>query len=277
MKNLISAILIILATTTMASAAPPPAKLKPKTVEAFDEYIRNWEKTEIARTDSSTPFLWIDSQSPQLRQRLLNGEIITHHFKKDTGIPSGMIHNWLGAVFIPGGSITGLAALLQNFDRHKEIYPEATESKALGNDEEKVWGFLRLKNKRFVTVVLNTEHEQYLSMISDHHYTLKSYSTRIQEVKNPETPNEIILEPGQDRGFLWRMNAYWRLQEVDGGIMVECNMVSLSRGIPWIIAWLIKPIIAKFPGEALKKTLEKTRQVARVSLSSANSMVTNDL
>jgi len=245
-----------------ASVFAAPAKLDPKTVEVFDHYIQKWEEARIARSPDPGPFLCIDYKYPYYRERVLNGEIVTHHFKEDTDIPRGMIHNWLGAVFVPGAEAVEIARLLQDFDRHKEIYPEATESRTLGRDGEKVRGFLRFRNKKFITVVLNTKHDSYLTRLGDGRYIVKSYSTEIREVKNPGTPQEMELEPGRDRGLLWRMNAYWRLEQGDVGVFVECNVISLTRGIPWIIAWLVKPIVAKFPGEALAKTLEKTRQVA---------------
>ncbi len=34
---------------------------------------------------------------------------------------------------------------------------------------------------------------------------------------------------GKDRGFLWRLNSYWRYQQVDGGVLVECESLTLSR------------------------------------------------
>jgi len=34
---------------------------------------------------------------------------------------------------------------------------------------------------------------------------------------------------GDDRGFLWRLNAYWRYEQVAGGVIAECESITLSR------------------------------------------------
>ena len=62
-----------------------------------------------------------------------------------------------------------------------------------------------------------------------------------------------------DSGFLWRMNAYWRLEEADGGVFAECVSVTLSRGVPTGLGWLINPFIRDMPRESLEATLESTR------------------
>ena len=64
---------------------------------------------------------------------------------------------------------------------------------------------------------------------------------------------------GHDSGFLWRMNAYWRLEEADGGVYAECVSVTLSRGVPTGLGWLINPFVRDMPRESLEATLEATR------------------
>ena len=59
---------------------------------------------------------------------------------------------------------------------------------------------------------------------------------------------------------MWRLNSYWLLRERDGGVYLECEAVSLSRGVPAALAWLIDPIIRSLPKDALANTLRATRE-----------------
>jgi hypothetical protein len=64
---------------------------------------------------------------------------------------------------------------------------------------------------------------------------------------------------GNDHGFLWRLDSYWRFEERDGGVYIECEAISLTRDIPTGLAWLIEPIIRQLPQESLVNTLRATR------------------
>jgi hypothetical protein len=54
--------------------------------------------------------------------------------------------------------------------------------------------------------------------------------------------------------------SYWRFQERDGGVYMECEAVSLTRDIPTGLSWLVVPIIRDLPRDSLVKTLEATRR-----------------
>ena len=101
-----------------------------------------------------------------------------------------------------------------------------------------------------LTVVLNTEHEASYYRLSDERWHGRSYSTRIAELKDADKTKEQELPVGEDRGFLWRLYAYWRVEEVDDSVFAECQAISLSRRIPWVLGWLIRPLRANI-GETL--------------------------
>ena len=73
------------------------------------------------------------------------------------------------------------------------------------------------------------------------------------------TEKEKVLAPDTGYGFLWRLYSYWRFQERDGGVYVECRAISLTRDIPIGLGWVIEPIIRKLPKESLINTLKATR------------------
>ena len=91
------------------------------------------------------------------------------------------------------------------------------------------------------------------------HAWSRSRTTRIQEVDNAGERDEHLEPAGRDRGFLWRMNTYWRFEEKDGGTYVECQSISLTRDIPPGLGWLIGPYVTSVPRESLTFTLATTR------------------
>ena len=68
------------------------------------------------------------------------------------------------------------------------------------------------------------------------------------------------MEPGVDHGFLWRLNSYWRFEERDGGVYVECEAISLTRNVPIGLGWIVNPIVRTLPKESLESTLRNTRR-----------------
>ncbi len=227
-------------------------KLSPGTVAEFDAYVKDGER----------PFLWADDV-PGRRLTLRRGDILIEGLSETPAIEGGLLHVWLGAMFIPEAKGPEVLAVLQDYDRHQEWYPEVVESKLLSQDGDVYRGYLKLRKKKILTVVLNTEHEARYSQVSDKRWEGKSYSTKIAEVEKSDSPDEKELPVGEDRGFLWRLYAYWRLEEAEDGVFVECLSVSLSRRIPTGLGWVVKPFVSSMPRESLEGTLQATRVAVR--------------
>ncbi len=118
---------------------------------------------------------------------------------------------------------------------------------------------------KVITVVVNSEHEAFFARGPDRAEGW-IHSTRIAEVANPDTPTESELPVGKDGGYMWRLNTYWRLLARDGGLYIQCESVSLTRGIPTGFGWIVGPFVTSIPKESLTFTLETTRkQLVRAS------------
>lgn len=91
-------------------------------------------------------------------------------------------------------------------------------------------------------------------------WTCRSRTTRIAEVHEAGKPKEKVLPPDTGYGFLWRLYSYWRFQECDAGVYLECRAISLTRDVPSGLGWAINPIINKLSKESLANTLVATRQ-----------------
>jgi hypothetical protein len=242
------------------------AELQPRTVAAFERYVRVTE----ARMEGGPPFLWVDTLPDSRKATVLDGlRRQVFHIERltslDAGrpidIPGGLVHHWLGTVFVPGATVDQAVALLQDYDRHADIYrPNVARSRLLSRDGDVFRVHLRFFMKRVITVVVNSEHVARFTRDAPDRARSRIYSTRIAEVENPDSPNEREKPVGNDGGYLWRLNSYWRFLERDGGVFVQCESITLTRGIPVGFGWLIRPFVTSIPRDTLSFTLETTRK-----------------
>ncbi|HYA64149.1 MAG TPA: hypothetical protein VED66_13180 [Candidatus Sulfotelmatobacter sp.] len=239
-----------------------PVRLKPQTVEAFETYIREAEAAMEQSLHNAGRFLWTDLDSKRAQQ-VLGGKVVAQFWtgRAPVQVPNGLIHDWIGAIFIPGTTVKDTLALIQDYDNHKNIYkPEVIASRPISHHDNDFQIYLRLLKKKIITVVLDTDHEVHYRSLDRSRWTCRSYTTRIAEVEDAGSPKERVLPPDAGYGFLWRLYSYWRFQERDGGVCVECRAISLTRDVPSGLGWAIKPIIQKLPRESLTNTLEATRR-----------------
>jgi len=241
------------------AVAQPNVKLRPETNRAFDAYARSVEQKSETRLSGDAVLQWIEITESE-RSAVLAGKIVTKRVSNgDADVPGGLIHDWLGVMFVPGVTAGEIVDVIQDIDNHAAYFSEVLESRMVSRDGDTIHSFLRLKKQKILTVVLNTEHETRYRELSDGHWYLHSRSTKIAQVKNAGSPDERELPVGEDSGFLWRLNAYWNLAESDGGTWVEIRTLSLSRRIPSLLAPLIRPLVSSVPRESLEATLQGTR------------------
>ena len=241
---------------------PSIADLKPQTGEAFRKYVAAREEAISRERLHGSKFLWAD-ETAERQKRVRGGEVVVESVPghPTVEIKGGLIHDWVGAVFIPGATLQKTLRTVQNYDNHKNWFkPEVIDSKIESHKGDEYHIFLRLLKKKVITVVLNTRHAvRYYPMDAQRAHS-RSYSTSIREVSDAGKPGEHELAPGKDHGFLWRLFSYWRFQERDGGVYVECEAISLTRGIPTGLGWIVSPIIRDLPVESLQATLANTRK-----------------
>ena len=233
------------------------AELKPQTVAAFDRYVQQAEQ----RMDGRRSFLWA-GESAARAQRVRQGEMAIEPATgtPETPVAGGLVHDWVGAMFIPGATLEQTLAVGQDYNRHKDIYrPEVLDSRILAHTGNDFRIYLRLLKKKVVTVVFDTEHEVHYDRVDGTRWRSRSRSTKIAEVRNAGQPNERDLPPGTGAGYLWRLNSYWRYEERDGGTWVECEAISLTRDLPTGLGWLIEPFIRSLGKGSLASTLLETR------------------
>jgi hypothetical protein len=235
-------------------------ELKPRTTQAFDDYIRRVE-SRLDEQAKGPGFLWSD-QAPERAAQVRQGQVLAESVtgKNAMSVPDGLIHDWIGAVFIPGVTVDRVLRMVTDYDHHKDVYkPEVIDSRLLSHEGNDYKISLRLLKKKVITVVLDTWYDVHYTEIDKTRWSSRSYSTKIQEIDNAGKTNERAQPPGNDHGFLWRLDSYWRFAERDGGVYMECEAVSLTRDIPTGLGWMIEPIVRQLPKESLINTLRRTR------------------
>jgi hypothetical protein len=261
---------IALAFAALISPTPAlAASLKSQTVDAFGHYVQLSEKQMDGLDVNSAAFLRIDHLPADRRgeaiKQLRRGDVIIEPLEtldngKSIEVPDGMIHDWVGTVFIPGATLRQTLAFEEDYNEHQDYFqPDVVSSKILSRAGDDFVVYLRLHKQKVVTSILDTEHDVHYQMLDAARATSRSHTTRIQEVENAGTSNEKLRPVGDDNGFLWRMQTYWRFQEKDGGTYVECRSISLTRDIPAGLGWMIGPFVKSIPRESLTFTLGKTR------------------
>jgi hypothetical protein len=252
------------------AADPAPAKLQTETVVAFDRYLHLTEERNDRELERGSALLWVDalpeSQRMVASAALKRSEVEIHQLNTlDNGkpivCPGGLIHHWVGVVFIPGAKLDDVLGVLEDYDRQSTYYaPDVERSKIESREGQHFRVFLRFRRHKVITVVLDTEHDVHYFRDAPGRAHSRSSAIRIAEVENPGRSNEREKQPGQDGGYLWRMETWWRMEERDGGVYVQSEVASLTRDIPTGLGWLVGPFVTSIPKETLLFTLESTRR-----------------
>ena len=259
----------------MAMLVTPPAgagavSLGSGAAEAFARYVRLTDARNDGELKRGAGLLWVDSLTGAERDGayagLRRGEVRMSRLETLDGgsaiqCPGGLIHHWVGAIFIPAASVDDVLAVLRDYDHQAEYYaPDVERSKILARDGNHFRVFLRFRRKKVITVVLDTEHEVNYFRDGAGMAHSRSSAVRIAQVENAGTAAEREEAPGEDDGFLWKMETWWRVKEGDGGVYVQSEVASLTRGIPVGLGWLVGPFVTSIPKETLAFTLEATRK-----------------
>jgi hypothetical protein len=262
-------LVIALAAILLLALPANAADRKPQAVDAFNRYAQLTEAQVDAELARREPYLWIDALPADRRTtahaQLRDGKLVVERLEtlengQHIRVPGGMIHDWTGTVFIPGATLAQTLAFDEDYDHHQDFFrPDVTRSKILRHTGDDFLVLLRFYKRKVITTVIDTEHEVHYHIVDSTHAWSRSHTTRIQEVVNAGQSDERLEPEGHDRGFLWKMNTFWRFEVRDGGTYVECRSISLTRDIPAGLGWLIGPYVTSVPRESLTFTLATTR------------------
>jgi len=250
----------------LAPALSSAEELRPETLAAWDHYIQQAKMRANSRLDPSQHFLWVD-ESPDRARRVRTGEILVAPLNGcgRIEVPYGLIHDWIGAAFLPDTTIENIFATMDQYACYKEFYkPMVIDSKLLSRTGSEITFSMRwLKKVLWVTTVSDAEYKAcYFRRDEKSRYGFVE-STRIQDVVNYGRPSERNLPTGTGSGFMWRLFSISRFQELDGGVYVELEAMALSRRVPGYLTWLVNPLVSQLSQSSLLTSLSQTRDAVR--------------
>ena len=245
-------------TLLAASAAPLAAEQSAPAMAGWDKHVASVERRFA---DVSSSFFAMDvSKVDRWRERARGGEVVMTEIEPP-GIDDGKLHHWAGAIYVANTTVERVVnRLLEHAGRESEFYQEVKRSKLLGRDGDRARVYLRLfRDAGPVEATYNTEHAVEYRRLGTR-ATNRSISTKIAELDDPGTPQEREKARGEDSGFLWHLNAYWRYEQVGDGVLIECESVSLSRHVPFLIRPIANPIVDRIARESLRNTLSSLKK-----------------
>jgi hypothetical protein len=210
------------------------AELKPETAAAWDRYIKLTEAEFAARSPQN--FLWVDSHQKEKTQVWLSQNVMTTRETLDHGekieVPDAVIQHWFGAVYLETATFDKLRDTLLNFPSYKYWFgPQIIDSRVNKHEGNSFDFFLRLNKKQLTQVVLNADFKADFAALDPSHGTVSVRSTRIGETLHPHNKKTYDQEvsAGDDNGYLWRLNIYWRFETSDVGEYLEMDLITLAR------------------------------------------------
>ena len=258
----------------LALAAPAlasdEAKLQAKTVAGFARYAAAVEARRDKAIAGNEPFLDFERHSVAEQARIMTtlrrGEVYVErgaaerdHRSNEIPVDGGLINHWRGTALVPNVTLDHLLKVLQEPQSDKHKQEDVISSRVVSRDGDSQKVFLRLRRTKFVTVVYDTEYDVDYRRLSKDRALSNSISTKIVEIENAGTPRERALPEGDDHGYMWRLNSYWRYKQIAEGVLVEIESLTLSRDLPAIIGSLIRPIITSTARESMTRTLASVR------------------
>src|ERR1017187_9946636 len=112
---------------SIAPAEPAPVvATNADMLRAWDAYVEGARSRMEERLTSAKPFLWV--QESEERMRLLrDGGIPVEPLRPNgrTALTGGLIHDWVGAVYVPGATASQVFAKLDEYQAYTSLYKPA--------------------------------------------------------------------------------------------------------------------------------------------------------
>lgn len=237
-------------------------ELQSNTIRAWDNYIRITDSRMCSRLTAQRPFLWTD-EIPARISNLRRGEILVAPAtgRGSQSVANGLIHDWIGAAFIPNATIASLLAVIHDYNRYKEIYsPVVAESKAISSTETgQQFSMVWRRRVLLINAAMEGEYESHDFMVDPRRGYSIVNTTQLREIEGAGQSGEHLLPPGQGSGFIWRMHSIARYEERDGGVYLELEAIALTRDIPLSLRWLVSPVVNRLSISSLETSLRQTR------------------
>ena len=250
---------VIAATLCLAVLA---VRLQPTAVSAWDRYVQLTEAR--IQQEVADPSFMVFSAGAYARLR--KGELILEERKtldqgREIRFEGAIPHHFVASIFIPNGTLERTLQVVEDYDRYQTIHAQdISKSRTLERHGHDARIFLAIRQKKGVTATIDVEMNVHYTAVDAKRAWSARRSTRVAEVENPGEAKEREKPIGDDRGFLWRLNSYWRFWEKDGGTYLQVESISLSRSGPALVAWVFNSALHGVHRDFLTHMVVQTRE-----------------
>ena len=186
-------------------------------------------------------------------------------------VPSGLIHDWVGAAFIHHAAIPEVLAAVRDYDRYKDVYRPSVVASSLSSvtEGEDRFSLLLMNRSLFVKKALEGDYRASFVRLDDRRWYSIAGSTRIQEIEGYGGAEAHLLPEGEGTGLIWRAHSITWLEERDGGVFIQFEAMVLSRDIPAALRWMVDPVVRRVSRESLQLSLQQTREAVESNVAHA--------
>jgi hypothetical protein len=245
----------------VAPATSEGAELKKETQQAWDAYIQTANSQMVNRTHG--PFLWVD-EVPDRSNSVRDGKILVSPIGQQNPkpVPYGLIHDWIGAAFIPDAKLEDVLSAARHYDHYKEFYkPNVIDSKSLGTAGAcDKYSMLLANHEAVASTALEGEYEACYHRLDDRRWYSIAHTTRMREIRRYAQPGAQELPFDQGSSYISRIYSFARFEERDGGVYVELEVIVLSRDIPVAVRWVVNPIVRRVSKNAMLTSLRQMEE-----------------
>jgi hypothetical protein len=243
--------------------------LKPATLRAYEHYVDLTERRLEAERAGAAPFLWLDRQPPGERDailaRLRRGEVVTERLEtRDQGraidVDDGLIHHWVGTVMLPGVSVERAVSFVQAYENYPRVFdPMIQRAQVLTHDGDHYVVSMRTYVKKVIAVVMDIDYVVDYHRVSASRVWTRNVATNLYQVDRAGTAAETRTPVDRTSGLLWRFWMTCGFEAQPDGSLEQCESITLTRGIPFGVAWFIRPFVTGIPREFMSFTLGRVR------------------
>ena len=182
-------------------------------------------------------------------------------------IPSGLIHHWKGAVLIRDARSSDVVTALQDYNSYTDIFrPAVIDSKLLSRTQDEFRYRLKMVQKGFGVKagLLGVFRSNYYQLSASEGYSITE-AIELDELENAGASDERMIPFGASHGYVEKVFTIVRYREAGRGVYVEIETLTLSRGVPGPVRWMISPAIQRFSRQTMAGTLESVRDKVRAT------------
>ncbi len=191
-------------------------------------------------------------------------------------VPGGLIHHWMGAIFIPGAHAEDVLEIIRNYPEYKQFYrPTIVDSAAItapsSSASPRDRFTVRFLNRSVLSkTAFDADYAASYVQLGPGAWYGVGYTTRLQEIRKYGERGERELPPDEGSGYIWRLYTVTRLVDRDGGVYMEVEAIALSRDIPMSLRWVAVPIVRRVSRDSVRTSLEQTEDAVRSAMVQQN-------